>query len=187
MATCKINGCGGLIYVKSAALCSKHYNRLVTTGTTGDGQKPRNPFPVRFWGKVQKRGQDDCWPWVGNSWTHGYGSISEGGRNGRRLQSNRAAWILTYGEIPKGQVVRHLCHNRACCNPRHLRLGSRADNVQDMWDREEGAPKGASKLTESQVLAIRQDPRCPKEVAKVYGVTKDHISAIRRGRCWSSL
>jgi hypothetical protein len=95
--------------------------------------------------------------------------------------------MLVNGEIPKGGMVRHKCHNRACCNPAHLELGEAQDNVQDMWDREEGAPKGNAKLTESQVLKIRASSLPSAELAKMYGVTRHHINSIKRGHCWSSL
>lgn len=182
--TCKIKGCGGNIYVIAAALCSKHYNRLRTRGTTDDGPRARRPLSERFWGNVEKRGADECWPWVGSSWTYGYGSIQIGGREGRKHQSNRVVWLLMNGEIPDGMVVRHKCHNRACCNPSHLELGSRADNVQDMWSRPDGAPKGNAKLTEVQVREIRNDDRSCRVLGEIYGVHSAHISSIKRRRTW---
>lgn len=30
-----------------------------------------------------------------------------------------------------GQVVMHSCDNPACCNPRHLSVGSQSENMQD--------------------------------------------------------
>lgn len=33
------------------------------------------------------------------------------------------------GPLPDGMDVMHLCHNRSCCNPNHLALGSRAENM----------------------------------------------------------
>ena len=33
------------------------------------------------------------------------------------------------------QVVRHLCHNRRCVNPRHLTIADRKDNLNDDRDR----------------------------------------------------
>jgi hypothetical protein len=39
----------------------------------------------------------------------------------------------------KHLVVRHDCDNRACCNPRHLRKGTRLDNYRDMVMRKRAA------------------------------------------------
>lgn len=187
MFTCKIDGCGGPIYVKSAALCSRHYNRLKQTGTTDDGPRARLPLSERFWAQVDRRGDDDCWPWLGKSQTYGYGVINIGGRGAPKVQSNRVAWMLTCGDIPDGAVVRHKCHNRACCNPAHLMLGTRADNVQDMWDREDGAPKGNARLTRAQVLEIRNSLRSRQELSKAYGVCPEHINAIKLRRVWRDI
>lgn len=44
-----------------------------------------------------------------------------------------AAW--RYGSVPAGRVVRHSCDNAKCINPRHLVIGSQAENVYDMIDR----------------------------------------------------
>jgi len=38
------------------------------------------------------------------------------------IMFHRAVWIRTYGEIPEGYEVDHLCKNRACCNIKHLRI-----------------------------------------------------------------
>jgi hypothetical protein len=182
--TCKIEGCGGKRY--SGALCSRHYNRLRATGTTDDGPKPRKPFPERFWAKVEVRGPNECWPWTGMSRTYGYGSILISGERGKTT-SNRAAWELSVGPIPHGMVVRHNCHNRECCNPSHLMLGTRADNVEDMWAREEGAPKGNARLTESQVLEIRTSAKSRAILASEYGVCRAHVKAIQLRRAWRKI
>lgn len=53
-------------------------------------------------------------------------------RNGRTFRDyyHRVVYRDHYGEdsIPEGFEVDHLCSNRACCNPRHLRVLSRAEH-----------------------------------------------------------
>lgn len=185
MRKCSVNNCDVRVY--AAGMCSKHYNRQLTTGSVEDGPRARADFKTRFWRKVEKRGPDECWPWTGKARTTGYGSIGTGGRNAPRMLSNRAAWTLSRGPIPDGIVVRHKCHNRLCCNPAHLELGTLSDNVADMWARPSEAPRGNARLTEEQVEAIRSDPRPSRKVAPEYGVSDAHIRSIRNRRAWPSL
>jgi hypothetical protein len=73
--------------------------------------------------------------------------------------SNRLACIETYGSIPDGLFVLHICDNRKCCNPKHLYLGTHQDNIKDMVDRGRslsGENNNQSKLTEESVLKIRE-------------------------------
>jgi hypothetical protein len=181
---CSVKGCEQQLF--AAGLCSKHYNRKRTTGTVKDGPRARLPLETRFWRYVRRRGPSECWPWIGESLVRGYGYISLGGRGSKKETSNRAAWILTHGPIPDGQVVRHNCHNRICCNPAHLMLGTRADNVADMWEREDGAPKGNARLSQADIAAIRGSKVSSRKLAPQYGVSDAHIRGIRRNRSWKS-
>jgi hypothetical protein len=67
-----------------------------------------------------------CWPWTGSCTRHGYGKLSA------TEVAHRVAWELTNGPIPSGLCVLHRCDNPPCCNPAHLFLGTRSDNVADM-------------------------------------------------------
>jgi hypothetical protein len=187
MLLCSVEGCKSGVF--AAGMCSKHYNRKRTTGTTDDGPKARSGIEVRFWKYVDRRGPDECWTWLGSG-VEGYGTISLGGRAGRKILAHRLSWEIANGPIPEtdeyhGVVVRHRCNNRACVNPNHLVLGTQADNVKDMWINKSG-PRGNARLTESQIAAIKSDPRSSRQLAPIYGVSDAHIRSIRNGRTWKT-
>ena len=54
---------------------------------------------------------------------------------GRQTYAYRFIHCVLEGQIAgRDQVVRHRCHNRLCLNPRHLELGTQADNKRDDWE-----------------------------------------------------
>lgn len=78
---------------------------------------------------------DQCWEWRGPLSRAGYGisRVKEGGR-WRTACGHQIAYFLATGRwerMADGRMVRHLCHNPKCCNPRHLRGGTHADNAAD--------------------------------------------------------
>lgn len=90
------------------------------------------PAPVweRFWKKVDRRGPDECWPWIGALNDSGYGAIWDGTR---LVYAHRLSWMLHGGTIPDKFQVDHLCRNRACVNPAHLDIVTHIDNVYRGW------------------------------------------------------
>lgn len=81
-----------------------------------------------FWNKVNILGDDDCWEWKRSRNIAGYGWYRD---NKIITLSHRKAWSLVNGEIPEGMFICHHCDNPPCCNPKHLFLGTAADNNRD--------------------------------------------------------
>lgn len=79
-----------------------------------------------FWKNVDMSGE--CWTWKLRRNRYGYGQASWG--KNKSLAAHRAAWFLTYGSLPEGLTLDHLCRNRVCVRPDHLEPVSRGDNVR---------------------------------------------------------
>lgn len=74
----------------------------------------------------------ECWIWPKSTASHGYGQIGWGVEPDRRLVlAHRMAYLLFIGPIPEGLTVDHVCRNRPCCNPTHLRLLTNLENASD--------------------------------------------------------
>lgn len=89
--------------------------------------------------------------------------------------------------------VLHHCDNRPCCNPAHLWLGTRKDNIQDMLRKGRARPKYGiahprAKLNEHNVRTIRQMHATghynKAKLARLYGVSQTAIASILAGRAW---
>ncbi|WP_418134573.1 HNH endonuclease signature motif containing protein [Bacillus velezensis] len=118
----------------------------------------------------------------------GYTVIRRGGRAPQRL--HRYVYQLINGPLESHQVVMHKCDNPSCFNPDHLEVGSHADNVQDKVQKNRqcrGVTNWSSKLTEEEVIAIRQDTRSHIAISKDYNVNRATIGQIKRRETWTYL
>src|SRR5690242_3461462 len=86
----------------------------------------------RLWSRYDVA-DSGCWIFTGSRHkTRGYGSIGLGRRSEGTIETHRAAWLVTHGEIPADAFVCHRCDNPPCINPEHLFLGTVEDNNRDM-------------------------------------------------------
>jgi len=89
-------------------------------------QVPIISLEQRFWSKVSRKSEDECWPWLGGK-SHGYGRFYI--RHGVGKQAHRVAYGLLVGSIPNGLDLDHLCRECGCVNPRHLEPVTRRENL----------------------------------------------------------
>lgn len=170
-----------------------------------------------FWKKVNKNGptmpnmDTPCWTWTAYKTNHGYGMFSC--CNGKMITSHRVSWVISNGQIDNddsyhGTCVCHQCDNPACCNPKHLFLGTQGDNARDRENKDRGNhAKGdangsrkyperlmrgdshsSAKLSSTKVIEIRTryangGVLC-RELAVEFGVSTGLITHIIQRRCW---
>ncbi len=168
-----------------AALCSKRWSderRLAS-----------------FLEKISPEPNSGCWLWAASYGTVGYGQFW----NGETLiGAHRFSYEAHKGPIADGLYVLHKCDVRACVNPDHLFLGTQADNGADMVSKgrscagprhglrkhperaARGERHGVSKLTEAQIGEIRAAPGLHKDIAAKFGISRQHVGAIKNGVVW---
>lgn len=132
-----------------------------------------------------------CHLWIGCVDGGGYGHFYV---NGKSVKTHRFAWENRHGPVLNGLHVLHKCDTPACCNPDHLFLGTPKDNTDDKVRKGRASGGGlmgvlnnANKLSEEQVLQIRNDIRGAYLTARDYGVSARTVQAIRNRETWRHL
>jgi hypothetical protein len=163
----------------------------------GNGGRPANT-PEVLWSKVDKKGEDECWNWTGYKNEQGYGRtwINDVGYYAHRviyaLEYPNQITLSAPENTSQSGFLLHTCDNPSCCNPKHLFVGTHADNMADK------AAKGRSpdfsgdkgpraKLTMAQAQEIRNlrsHGASMKELAKQYGISLSSIKTLLIGKSY---
>ena len=126
-----------------------------------------------------------CWEWCGPVTNGGYGKLIS--QNKTQL-AHRVAYSFHHPEEDiLGKVIRHTCDNPLCINPEHLQSGSQHENIMDIVSRSRGivgSLNGQAKLTEGDIIAIRESEKSGPELAKEFGISKSLVSRVRLRKCW---
>ena len=119
-----------------------------------------------------------CWTWKGainKKDGRPYFSV-----RGKRRPSYVYVLELYEGTAQKeDQVARHSCDNPICCNPHHLSWGTHQDNMNDMKERER---HGVPRIVLKAIRKLLNEGRTQQEIADLYGLSREAISAINTGR-----
>lgn len=159
---------------------------------------------ARFWSKVDRRGPDECWPWLAGTFRDGYGNFKAARRG---LKAPRVAFFLHHGRDADALLVCHTCDNPACCNGAHLYDGTNRDNIGDAKERgrlntacgpkhgsrtqpesrARGERVGSAKITAADAVEIRRlyvEGESQPVIADRFHVTREAVSRIITGKNW---
>src|SRR5688572_24330495 len=96
---------------------------------------------ARFWKYVDRRGEDECWIWLGSVVPSKSGAVyGHFHLAGRPAYAHRIAFTIGNGPIPEGMTIDHVRDRCAigslCENPRHLEAVSQGENVRRHYRRQ---------------------------------------------------
>lgn len=143
---------------------------------------------------------DACWEWMACKSDRGYGKMDH---KERSSYAHRVAYEYFFGTHPGDKFVCHSCDNRACCNPRHLWLGTPAENSRDMAlkgrstkgdrnpsrlypeRRARGERHGHVTISDEKVrlaFSLRAQGLLQRQIAEVIGTTQQWVWNVLTGR-----
>ncbi len=110
------------------------------------------------------------------------------------MSVHKKSWIcFNKTFVPNNQVVRHKCKFKNCINPDHLEIGTSEDNANDKHRDGTillGEKHPNSKITDEiakQIYESKNSGLTQVKRALKFGVTKNIVSSIDRGRTWKHL
>lgn len=153
-----------------------------------------------FWARVEKRGSDECWPWLGTINDSGYGVLNTDLFDDKKhpVRAHRISYRIHHGVLVDGMCALHTCDNPPCVNPKHLFAGTRADNIADMISKgrdyrgevRRGSAIGTAKLTEADVLEahrLESEGVSQRTIAGLLEVSQAQIQRVLSGQSWGHL
>jgi len=176
--------------------CGKKYTREPNQVKNGRkyfcsrecGFKHGKPFEKKFWAKIEKT--ESCWLWRGTLNNRGYGVTRF---KDKSALAHRVSFEIHNKPIPKGMEVMHLCDTPPCVNPKHLKVGTHAENMADCVNKKRnpyGEKHFFAKLTEETVkeaIELRAKGFTYVELGKHFNISRHSISLAIRGQTWKHL
>lgn len=174
-------------------------------------QRAKTPTKKEIWERLVQKGKkldNGCFLWTGYCCPDGYGQTSVKINNKHKTYkvhrlsywvSNDIKLMPTKNETD-AFLIRHLCGNRKCFEPTHLRLGSNIENAADKnlhGTCLKGEKHPNSKIDFETAKKIKlSKPTCKKNSAdyktqkqrsEFFGVNRTIIESIDKGTSWADI
>lgn len=192
--------CGALVKRYASSQINPKTGKMRTVIKCPDCRQADPEFLFNL--KVDKSaGPDGCWIWTGAKTKDMPGGSGHGMFRSpswpQEQYAHRFAWFFKFKQKPpKGLRVRHQCpgkHNPLCVNPKHLALGTHAQNVQDSIEQgthvslhNHGESHYMAKISEEAVRDIHANYRygTAKMLADKWGIAVSTVRGIGQRRSW---
>ena len=143
---CNIDGCGNPRVANG--LCDMHRKRKDRYGDPSAVQRIRGDDEARWWSHVERRADDECWPWVGSVNDEGYGHFWDGQRV---VMAHVWGYERFKEPVPPGLHLDHVkdrgCAMRNCVN--YL------SHLEPVTNRENVLRGESTKLSDETVAVLR--------------------------------
>ena len=164
----------------------------IAAGTIGEKPgRPQNTNEI-LWAKVDKRDSDECWPWIGSITKSGYGRtwINDKGYYAHRVIFNLANPNMIQLSAPTNKKAKgflmHICDNRICCNPNHLRVVDLRENnldaqIKGRVKHKTGGDHHRSVFTNPQIneiMALRKNGMTATFIAEKMSVNRSTVKSL---------
>lgn len=143
----------------------KKYNSWILNQTL-----PNKPLiKKRLDSCINKGEENECWEC--KNVRKGYGVIRI---QYREYYVHRLAFYLHYNYNPKG-IIRHICNNKKCCNPKHLIDGSYSQNSKDYQETVIPGAKSILYKYKEDIIEMFKNGVSYKKIGEKYGVSTTTI------------
>lgn len=93
----------------------------------------------RFLGNVHVAGDDECWPWLSEPNSSGYGQFV---LRGQHWLAHRYAFAMLKGELVPGLVLDHQCNVKLCQNVARIEQVTSRENTTRWFREQETCARG---------------------------------------------
>jgi DNA-binding CsgD family transcriptional regulator len=141
-------------------------------------------FQEKLAALTDRRGPNECWPWMGSSCNFSprsglYGRCAFGGVT---KYAHRATYEHCVGPIPDGLTIDHTCFNTLCQNPAHLEAVTKEENSRRFQANKRLPRAGRVMLTPAQrteIVQLAQSRTLTQSaIATSFGIDPTYVSHL---------